>query len=124
MNIDEINVGALAYLGDSVYELCVRSYLINKYRLKSNELQKKALLYVSAKAQSKILDDLLNRQILTEEELYTVSRSKNYKPNSKPKYTNIIDYKKATALEALFAYLYLDKKYDRINEIFMLIVGD
>ena len=107
MNVNEINAAVLAYIGDAVYEQKVREYLIYKKINKVNELQKEAVKYVSANSQAQILDKLLLRQILTEEELYTISRSKNYKPASKPKHASVVTYKKATALEALFGMLYI-----------------
>lgn len=124
MNVNEINAAVLAYIGDAVYEQKVREYLIYKKINKVNELQKEAVKYVSANCQAQILDKLLLRQILTEEELYTISRSKNYKPASKPKHASIVTYKKATALEALFGMLYLKKENKRIDYIFNEIIGD
>ena len=79
---------------------------------------------MSAINQSKILDSLLEKNIFDENELYTINRGRNYKTHSKPKNSNIIDYKKATALEALFGMLYLKKDYERINEIMKEILGD
>ena len=124
MTINEINAGTLAYLGDSVYELEIRSYLVGKYSLKPNELQKEAVKYVSAEAQSLLLDKLIDKNILTEEELYTINRARNYKVNSKPKHADIKTYKKATALEALFGMLYINNDNKRINEIMKIIVGE
>lgn len=117
MNINEINSGVLAYVGDAVYELAIRNYLISTKMNKVNELQKEAISYVSASAQAKILENLLSLNILSEDELSIISRARNYKPNSKPKHSDIKTYKKATALEALFGMLYLEGKNERINEI-------
>ena len=123
MNINEINAGVLAYLGDSVYEYKVREYLVRNKIGDSNKLQKEALNYVSAIKQADFLEKILDKNLLTDEELYTVGRARNYKTNSKPKHTNIKTYKKATALEALFGMLYLNGKHDRINEIMKEIMG-
>ena len=123
MTINEINAGTLAYLGDSVYELEVRSYLVSKYSLKPNELQKEAVKYVSAEAQSLLLDKLIDKNILTEDELNCVLRARNYTPHSKPRRVDIKTYKKATALEALFGMLYIYNK-ERINEIMKEIKGE
>lgn len=117
MNVNCINAGVLAYLGDSVYEVEIRNHLISNGINKPNELQKKATDYVSAPSQAKILDELLDKSILNDDELYTINRARNYKPNSKPKHTDIKIYKKATALEALFGMLYLQDKQERIKEI-------
>lgn len=124
MNVNEINAGVLAYLGDSVYEVKIREYLLKNKTGKANILNKEANEYVSANNQSRILDTLLDKNIFNENELYTINRSRNYKTHSKPKNSSIVEYKKATALEALFGMLYLKKDYERINEIMKEILGD
>lgn len=123
MNINEINAGALAYVGDAIYELIIRKYLIYTKLNNVNKLQNEAIKYVSAKAQAKFLDKIIDANILTKEELSTVSRARNYKPNSKPKNTDIKTYKKATALEALFGMLYLSNNKDRLEIITKEILG-
>ncbi len=124
MITNEINAGVLAYLGDAVYEVLIRDYLTDKYKVKAKELQKEAIKYVSAEAQANILKNLINKNVLTEEELYTVGRARNYKTNSKPKHVDIKTYKKATALEALFGMLYKNKDINRIEEIMKEIIGE
>lgn len=123
MNVELINVITLAYLGDAVYEVCVREYLIKKGIAKVEELQKEAINLVSAKSQSKILDYLINNNILTDFEIEIVKRGRNYKRESHPKNTDIITYKMATGFETLIGYLYLENKNDRINEIIKEIFG-
>lgn len=123
MNINEINAGALAYVGDAIYELIIRKYLISTKLNSVNKLQNESIKYVSAKAQAKFLDKIIDANILTKEELSTVSRARNYKPNSKPKNTDIKTYKKATALEALFGMLYLSNNKDRLEIITKEILG-
>lgn len=121
MEANLINAGALTYLGDSVYEVEIRNYLVLKGINNANKLQKEAVKYVSAYAQADILEKLIKQDILNEDELYTVGRARNYKPNSKPKHTDIVTYKKATALEALFGMLYINKNTNRIKELIKLI---
>ena len=123
MNINEINAGSLAYVGDAIYELIIRKYLISIKLNNVNKLQNEAIKYVSAKAQAKFLDKIIDANILTKEELSTVIRARNYKPNSKPKNTDIKTYKKATALEALFGMLYLSNNKDRLEIITKEILG-
>lgn len=123
MNINEINAGSLAYVGDAIYELIIRKYLISIKLNNVNKLQNEAIKYVSAKAQAKFLDKIIDANILTKEELSTVSRARNYKPNPKPKNTDIKTYKKATALEALFGMLYLSNNKDRLEIITKEILG-
>ena len=124
MNINEVNILALAYLGDSVYELNVREYLINKGIYKVNNLQKNALNYVTAKNQSIFINKLVDNNLLTEDELDIVKRGRNAKVYSHPKNTDILTYKHATSLECLFGYLYLLKKYDRIVELIKIILEE
>ena len=117
MNIDTINIIALAYLGDSIYELYIREKLINNGITKVENLQNKAKNYVSAKGQAKILKSLLENNILTEEELNIVKRGRNNKRTNHPKNTDIITYKLSTGFEALIGYLYLTNNLERIKEI-------
>ena len=124
VNVNEINVGVLAYIGDAVYEVNVRNYLVNNAKLKVNLMDKESIKYVSAKNQAIILDDLIYKDIFTQDELYTIKRARNYRPNSKPHSTKIKEYKKATALEALFGMLYLKKDYKRIEQLMKEITGD
>lgn len=123
MNVDLINVITLAYLGDAVYEVYVRDYLIKKGIAKVEELQKEAINLVSAKSQSKILDYLINNNILSDDEINIVKRGRNYKRESHPKNTDIITYKMSTGFETLIGYLYFDNKIDRIDEIINIIFG-
>lgn len=124
METIEKNGLVLAYLGDSVYELYIRSYLINKGDYKVNDLQHLAIDYVSAVSQSKYLKMFMDKNILTDAELDVVMRARNHKGNRHPKNTDIVTYKLATGLEALFGYLFLEKRYDRIKELMDLIVGE
>lgn len=124
VNINEKNAGVLAYLGDAVYEVEIRDYLVKKKIGNANLLDKEAIKYVSANNQAIILDTLISKGILNDDELYTIGRARNYKPNSKPRSTTIKVYKKATALEALFGMLYIKEDYERINQIMKDILGD
>ncbi len=121
MNIDSMNVITLAYLGDSVYEVYIREYLISKGIVYVVDLQKEAIKYVSAKSQAKILDYLVNNNYLSEEEVSIVKRGRNYKRDSHPKNTDIITYKKSTGFECLVGYLYLSKNINRLDEIMNII---
>ena len=114
----------LAYLGDSVYELYVRRYLIKKGIAKVNELQKEATKCVSAIAQEKLLMKLLDSEFLSEEEINIIKRARNHKNNHKPKYASIITYKNATGLEALIGYLDIEGNLKRIDEIMNFILEE
>lgn len=124
MNINQVNNLILAYLGDSVYELKIRTYLVNLGINKVNSIANKSLDYVSAKSQSKYIKQMIENNILTEEELEVTKRGRNAKVNSHPKNIDIISYKWATALETLFGYLYLKNNNDRIDELIKYIVGE
>ena len=108
---------SLAYLGDAVYELYIRTYLLSKGNYKVGDLQNMAVKYVSAKAQSAFLDKMIDDNFLTEEELTIVKRARNHKSHQSPKHTDIITYKKSTGLEALIGHLKLTKNEKRIEEI-------
>lgn len=117
---NEVDVNLLspltwAYVGDSVYELFIRTQLINKTKLKPHKLHIEAIKYVKAKAQADILKKIdVN---LTEEEKDIVRRGRNAENHHLPKNANVEDYMYSTALEALIGYLYLTKKDKRLKEI-------
>ena len=113
----------LAYLGDAVYELYIREYLINKGICKVNDLQTESLKYVSAKSQSVHLERLINNNFLTEDEIEIVKRGRNMSSH-RSKTTDIITYKRSTGLECLIGNLKINNNNDRINEIMEFIVGD
>ena len=122
MNLNQINPLVFAYLGDSIYELNIRIYLISKGISNVNDLQKTAKNFVSAKKQSLFLNELMGKNMLNEDEVSIVKRARNTKTNSHPKNTDIITYKYATALEALIGYLYLSNNKQRIDEIIEFIL--
>ena len=121
MDIDTINVIVLAYMGDAVYDTYIRKKLIGLGIQKVEELQNKAIEYVSAKGQVKILNYLMDNNILSNEELDIVKRGRNNKRSSHPKNTDILTYKLSTGFEALIGYLYLSNKIDRLEEILSFI---
>lgn len=109
----------LAYIGDAVFELLVRTHLLER-GLNVNELHREATKYVKAKSQSEIIHGISH--ILHEDEISYVKRGRNAKSNTAPKNANITDYRYATGLECLFGYLYLNGKDSRIEEIFKEII--
>ena len=124
MQTIEINVLVLAYLGDTIYENYIRKYLIGKGIGNVYDLQKESINYVSAKSQAKFLQDMLDNNFLSEEEICVVKRARNYKTTSHPKNCDIVTYKYATGLESLIGYLDLEGKRDRIDEIMNFILGE
>lgn len=109
----------LAYIGDSVYELLVRTSIIRN-NLNVNELHKATIKYVKANAQSNIVHGL--EEFLTDEEKNYVKKGRNTKTNSTPKNADILDYKYATGFECLIGYLYLTNQDQRLSEIFDIIL--
>ena len=124
MNVLEINVLVLAYLGDTIYENYVRHYLINKGIGNVNDLQTESINYVSAKNQARFLEEMINDNFFLDDEINVIKRARNYKSNSHPKNTDIITYKHATGLEAVIGYLDLIGKKDRIDLIMNRILED
>lgn len=122
MGINEINILSLAYLGDSVYELKVRDYLISTGINKVNKLQKEAMNFVTAKKQCEFINYFIENNILTETEIDYVKRGRNASTYSHPKNTDIVTYKWATGFECLFGYLYLSNNKERIDELFNMIL--
>jgi len=123
MKTIEINIISLAYLGDAVYELYIREFLLKKGIAKVEDLMKESIKFVSAKNQTKILKELINNNVLTNEEKNVVNRGRNYKRSSHPKNTDIVTYKISSGFEALIGYLYLENK-ERLNEIMKIILEE
>ena len=111
------NVLVLAYIGDAVYEIYIRKFLIEKGISKVDLLQKNSTNYVSAKSQSKYVNEMIDLNFLSEDEKSIVLRARNHKGNRHPKNTDIITYKLSTGFEALIGYLYLSSNKERLEEI-------
>ena len=110
-----------AYVGDSVYELYIRNYLVQTTNLKPHKLHIQAIKYVKAKAQREILEKI--KEILTEEELEIVRRTRNTENHHIAKNANPDDYMYATAFEGLIGYLYLTKQDERLDIILEEIIN-
>lgn len=119
-----VNSLVLAYLGDAVYEEYIRIYLVNKGINKVNDLQKNSINYVSARRQAYFFDKMLESDFLNDEEIDVVKRARNAKSHPNPKGCTVIEYKKATALEALVGYLRLEGRKIRIDEVMNYIVEE
>ena len=109
---------ALAYLGDCVYELYVRSYLLKNGNQKVNDLHRAATKYVCAKAQAEFYNKI--RDILSEEEQTAFRRGRNTKSHP-PKNADVIQYKIATGVEALIGYLSVIGDGDRVSELMEIL---
>lgn len=118
---DISNLG-LAYLGDAVFELMVRSWLCIHGKMTSSKLHKAALGYVAATAQAGMAEKIL--PLLNPEELDVFRRGRNTKPHSVSKAASREEYQTATALEALFGWLYLSGETVRLNQLFAVMMED
>lgn len=111
----QMNALALAYIGDSIYEVYVRQYVLAQGEIKPHMLHRAATHFVSAKAQADQLDIVYST--LTEMEQSVVRRGRNAKSGTLPKHADPADYHKATAFEALIGYLYLRGEERRLHEL-------
>ena len=116
------NLLQYAYIGDAIYEVLVRDYLLKSNIVKTKDLREKSLDFVSAKGQANFLYYLEDNNLLDDVELDIVRKGRNTKVHSKPKNCDILTYKYATAFEVLMGFLYEDKNYDEINRIFNEII--
>ncbi|MCD7954852.1 MAG: ribonuclease III [Lachnospiraceae bacterium] len=106
---------ALAYIGDAVYELIIRTIYVKRADMQVEKLHRKVTRCVSAKAQAKMIASLL--PILDEEETAIYRRGRNAKPYTKAKNATMAEYLEATGFEAVMGYLYLEGRFERMNEL-------
>lgn len=122
---EEVDINLLspltwAYVGDAVYELYIRTNLVNKTKLKPHKLHIESIKYVKAKAQANILKKIMDK--LTDDEKEIVRRARNAENHHLPKNAEPEDYMYSTAFEGLIGYLYLCKKDERLKEILEMSV--
>lgn len=108
---------ALAYMGDAVYEMHVREYLLRTGQVKPNRLHQKAITFVSGKSQAYVILHWLAEGFLSEEEERVAARGRNAKSGSIPKNTSVQTYRYSTAFEALIGYHYLLENQERLTEL-------
>ena len=120
---EQMQALALAYIGDSIYDIMSREYVMKNHLGKINDLHRTVSTLVSARAQASFIKDILENNILTDIEESIYIRGKNQKNNSKAKNASIMEYKLATGLEAVFGYLYLEKNFERLEEMFNYIIN-
>lgn len=102
----------LAYIGDAIYDLIIRTIVVERANRSANKLHKMVIRYVNAGTQAKMITAL--EEELTEEEKTVYHRGRNAKSYTTAKNASVADYRKATGLEALFGYLYLCGETDRL----------
>ena len=127
LNIDRdallsLSTLGLAHLGDGVYELMVRSWLVLHGKARANDLHRATVRYVSAPAQAERFARI--QPLLAEEEHDVFRRGRNTAPHSVPKAASRAEYQTATGLEALFGWLYLQGKTERLNELFAAMMEE
>ena len=121
MRPELINPLALAYLGDGVFEVYVREYLIiEKNVTKPDLLQKEAIKFVSAKAQAQFMKEAICQQWVSEEEISIYKRGRNAKNTRTMKNTSVVIHNQSSGFEALIGHLYLLHNDERSSEIFEL----
>lgn len=118
--INSIPTLNLAFIGDGVYDLLVREYLVKNSSAHVGELNKLKVSMVNCKSQAEYVRLLVYE--LTDEEADIYKRGRNTKVNSASKHSTLSDYHAATGLETLFGWLYLKGRTERINELFSLII--
>lgn len=112
----------LAYIGDGIYELIIRTVLVKKGNCQVNKLHGQASELVKASAQSDIMGVI--QPMLTEEELAVYKRGRNAKSPTMAKHATMTDYRRATGFEALMGYLYLTENYSRMLELIRAGIGE
>ncbi|MCX7710310.1 MAG: Mini-ribonuclease 3 [Clostridia bacterium] len=121
-NIHLFSPLVLAYVGDAVYEVYVRTLLVCGESAPVHKLHKRSISFVKAKSQSDILHRIM--ESLDHEEQEIVRRGRNAKSGTIPKNADVTEYKHATAFETLIGYLYLKKDFDRLMQILKMAVAD
>ena len=109
---------ALAYLGDAVYDLFVRQYVLSRPSRRPNQLHRETTRFVSAKAQAQAVRRV--EPELTDEEKDMLRRGRNAKSHAAPKNTDVLDYRHSTGFECLIGYLYLMRRYERLETLLRL----
>lgn len=119
-NLNTIPTLNLAFIGDGVFDLLVREYLVKSGSARVGELNKAKVELVNCKSQAEMMQTLLPQ--LTGEETEIYKRGRNTKVNSASKHSTLSDYHTATGLEALFGWLYLSGEDARLRELFSLVI--
>lgn len=112
----------LAYIGDAVYDLIIRTFIVKRANAPVNQLHKTVSGIVKASAQADLIRKI--EPLLNEEEIRVYKRGRNAKSYTKAKNASVVEYRYATGLEALVGYLYLNRQMDRIMELIRLGLDD
>ena len=115
IDVQTIPAQTLAFIGDAVYNVYIRTYLSSVSTAKTGALHRLSIKYVSAKGQAQLIDYLM--ESLTEEEIAVYKRGRNTNIATVSKHVDVIEYKKATGFECLIGYLYVTKNNERLDKI-------
>ncbi len=115
IDIQTVPAQTLAFIGDAVYNVYIRTYLTSISTAKAGALHKLSIKYVSAKGQAHTIDMLMEN--LSEEEILVYKRGRNTNIATVSKNVDVVEYKKATGFECLIGYLYVTKNIKRLDEI-------
>ncbi|MCY6957339.1 Mini-ribonuclease 3 [Clostridium brassicae] len=117
-----LNPLVLAFVGDAIYEVFIRTYLVDNNReMSAHKLHVKAISFVKAHSQSEIMKRIESE--LTDEEHAIFKRGRNAKSGSVPKNADVQEYRIATGFEALIGFLYITEQIDRLNEILNMVIS-
>ena len=116
------NGESLAYIGDAIYELEIRKYILEKGYQDVNKLHKYAVKFTSGESQALIVDYLIKNNFLSEEEINYFKRGRNSGHSKNRRSISVISYKKATGFEAMIGYLYLSHQHERLAELIKIII--
>ena len=114
--VKQMNTTALAYMGDAVYEVYVRRHVMDSGQINADRLHYMAVPFVRAHGQATALNEMM-KGFLTEEEASLARRARNHKTTSRPKNADPVEYKLATAFEALVGFLYLTGQEERLDQV-------
>ena len=120
-NPKQLSPQTLAFIGDTVYDMLAREYLVCEANRPVGELNKRKVKLVNCKTQSDAVKQLMSD--LTEDEVDVYKRGRNAFTKNTPKNADVADYHAATGIEALFGYLYLNGEINRLNELFEKIIN-
>ena len=111
----KMNTNVLAWMGDAVYELNIRKHVVDTGQIHADKLHSSAVEYVKADSQALIMKEIFDS--LPEEEQTLVKRAKNKRSKTKAKNADPVDYKWATAFEALIGYYYIEGKTEKLDDV-------
>lgn len=121
-NPNEYSPLALAYIGDSVFDLLIKTVVVSENNKQAEKYHKEVSSYVKAASQAQYMEYLIENELLTEEELSIYKRGRNAKTHSTAKNATVGQYRIATGFECLIGYLYLGRNYERLFEIVKSII--